>query len=442
MSSSSINWALLASLQQRCLEARDSAELAFIIANETWHLQPYRQACVLLPDRLGRLYLQAVTGLGGPLEATPFKLWVERLGQHFATLPSAAFCAADLPADLREDWAEWWPEHALCLPLITPQGVHRGLVLYTREQPWSEAEIAQLCLLHACYAYCLSSLQPQRWRLVERWQRLRQQPRRLLLGGLLLLGLLCLPVRLSALAPAEIVAWRAEAVTAPSDGVLKQFHVQPNQTVEQGQRLFSLDDTTLRNRREIALKAIAVARADALTAQQKAFDNPQSKAELATLLGRVREREAELQYLDESLTRLDVHAAHAGVFVLGDPNDWIGKPLVTGERIGQLAEPGELGVLVWLAVGDAIALEPGAPIKVYLQTSPLNALDAELVQTSYQASLSPEGIAAYRIRGRLLADQNSHIGLRGVAKVYGERRPLAYWVMRRPMGALRQWLGL
>jgi hypothetical protein len=435
-------WTRLIGLQQRCLAARDTAELCFIIASETWHLLPYRQACVLLDDALQRPRLRAVTGLTGTPELSPWRLWLEQLARHLRDSPGGPLRAQDLPLELQPGWAEWSPPHALCLPLTTPSGRHMGRVLYNRDTPFSDQEQQLLRLLHPHFAYCLASLQGNRSSLAERWQRLRQKRRPLLIAAVLLLGLSGLPVRLSALAPAEVIALQTEAVAAPSDGVIREFHVQPNQPVSEGQALFSLEDTTLRNRRAVALKAIAVARADALTAQQKAFDSPQSKAELATLQGRVREREAELAYLDESLARLKVAAAHDGIFVLGDPNDWIGKPVVTGERIGQLAQPNELGARIWLAVGDAIALEPGAEIKVYLQTSPLNALDAILEQTSYQASLSPDGIASYRIRARLLPGQKSHIGLRGVAKVYGERQPLIYWVLRRPLGALRQWLGL
>ena len=38
----------------------------------------------------------------------------------------------------------------------------------------------------------------------------------------------------------------------------------------------------------------------------------------------------------------------ARVFFFGDElsNDWIGKPVTTGERIAQLAQPDDLGVLV------------------------------------------------------------------------------------------------
>ena len=61
-----------------------------------------------------------------------------------------------------------------------------------------------------------------------------------------------IPVRQTSLAPAEVIALDAEAVAAPIDRVVKTIHVRPNQAVQVGQPLFSLDDTTLRNRLEVA----------------------------------------------------------------------------------------------------------------------------------------------------------------------------------------------
>ncbi|MGL6071778.1 efflux RND transporter periplasmic adaptor subunit [Craterilacuibacter sp.] len=444
MNTETTRWPLLLGLQQQMQQARDEAGLCFLIANETWHLLPYSQACVFVFDPLGRLQLKAVSGLISTLEDTPFTLWLQQVAAACERNGAAAQCftAATLDSALQDGWAEWWPAHACCQQLTTPHGRRLGLVLYVRNEAWQEDELGLLAQLHRSYAYCLATFRRPHASLKMRWQALRAQPRRLRLLALAIAALLCFPVRLSLLAPAEIIALKAEAVSAPSDGVIQTFHVQPNQPVKQGQLLFSLNGSTLRNRSEIARQTLEVARADALTAGQKAFDSLQSKAELSTLQGRVSEKEAELAYLEESLSRTEVRASHDGVLVYGDPNDWMGKPVITGERIAQLAQPDKLGVLVWIPVGDAIAMEAGADIKVYLQASPLNALSATLVQTSYQATLSPDNVASYRVRGQLQSGESAHIGLRGVAKVYGEWQPLVYWVLRRPLGALRQWSGV
>lgn len=100
------------------------------------------------------------------------------------------------------------------------------------------------------------------------------------------LSLFLIPVRQTSLAPAEVIALDAEAVAAPIDGVVKTIHVRPNQAVQVGQPLFSLDDTTLRNRLEVAQKSVAVADAELQAATQKAFDSFQSKGDLSLLRGR------------------------------------------------------------------------------------------------------------------------------------------------------------
>lgn len=157
----------------------------------------------------------------------------------------------------------------------------------------------------------------------------------------------------------------------------------------------------------------------------------------------MREREAEVAYLNELLSRVEVRAPADGVAVYGDPNDWIGRPVVTGERIVLLADPKDAGVLVWLPVADAINLEPGADMGVFLHVAPLSPYTAKLTQTSYQAALSPEGIASYRIRGSFDGPApEARVGLKGTAKLYGERVPLAYVLFRRPLAAVREWTGL
>ena len=82
-----------------------------------------------------------------------------------------------------------------------------------------------------------------------------------------------------------------------------------------------------------------------------------------------------------------------------------------------------------------------------LQIAPLEPLSARLVQTSYQAVLSPDGIASYRLRARFVIEDSARaarlarIGLRGTAKLFGDRAPLGYYLFRRPLASLRQWTG-
>lgn len=430
-------------LEARAREARDVAALEFVIANETWQLAPYRQAAVFRRDAAGRLALAAVSGLAALEGDSPFTLWIERLAAHLRSGNAPARVeAGDLPPDLVDGWAEWLPAYGLYLPLRTPDGDMPGAALYARDDPWGDETCAAMAALHEAYGYSLWALSRRDGMATRLRRALAARPKLLAGAAIVALAALVAPVRMSALAPAEVVALRAQVVAAPMDGVVKRFHVAPNQLVKKDELLFTLDDTTLASKRDIAIKSLETARADALLAAQKAFDSDRSRSDLAVLQGRVREREAELAYLTLQLARIEVRAPRDGIVVFGDPNDWIGKPVVTGERVAQLADPKDAGVLAWLPVADAINLEPGAEIRLFLHVAPLSPIDAKLTETSYQSVLSPEGIASYRIRGAFDAfAPEARIGLKGTAKLYGDRVPLVYLVLRRPLATLREWSG-
>jgi hypothetical protein len=435
--------AALLHLESRARAAADLTALEFVAANETWQLVPYRQALVFRRDAFDRPALSTVSGLATLEGDTPFSLWVERLVAHlWSDTTPRAVQAADVPADIAADWAEWLPANVLYIALCSPRGARLGAVLYARDEPWTDAQRAFLARVHETYghaAWALSRGDGAGTRL-RAW--ITRHPRWWMIAvGVVALALL-VPVRMSALAPAEVIALEAQAVAAPMDGVVKAFMAAPNQAVKKDDVLFTLDETSIAAKRDVAGKALEVARADALLAAQKAFDNDRSRGELAILQGKVREREAELALLTQQLGRVEVRAPRDGIAVYGDPNDWIGRPVVTGERIVQLADPRDAGVLVWLPVADAINLEPGAEIRLFLHVAPLSPLEAKLTQTSYQSMLSPEGVASYRIRGAFERPESAaRIGLKGTAKLYGERVPLGYLALRRPLSAAREWTG-
>jgi multidrug efflux pump subunit AcrA (membrane-fusion protein) len=445
--------AVLLHLEQRAQQMRTQPELGFVIVNETWQLLPYRQAALFVAEHGDRARLTQISNLATLSDDSPFTVWLKRLGAHcWKTLrepdgpaaPLQTLRPETLPPTLADEWATWMSPHVLLLALVDPSGQRRGFLLINADEGASEQQQALLARLGATYAYCIGALARRRPALFQRMRTTLRTPWRRLVLLAIVAGVMAIPVRLSVLAPAEIVALHATAVSAPLDGVVKSFQVDPNQGVKRGQPLFTLDDTTLRNRRDVAQQALAVARADALRATQKAFDNAQSKSELASLNGQVREKEAELAWLDEMLGRVQVRAPRDGIMVFGDPNDWVGKPVATGERIALLADQDDAGVLVWLPAADAINLEAGAEIRLFLHVAPLSPLHAELTETSYQAVVSPDNIAAYRVKGRITADDDhvARIGLKGTAKIYGRPVPLAYYLLRRPLAALREWSGL
>ncbi|MDE3738775.1 MULTISPECIES: efflux RND transporter periplasmic adaptor subunit [Pseudomonas] len=433
----------LAALRDRALAADSLNALAFSIANDAYALLHYHQALVLA-QRGEDLELLCVSGLARPSEDSPYLVWLRRASRWLASqLPDAQprWLGRDSlapPDDIAEGWAEWWPSGIWCIPLHDRDGQRLGLVLFLLEAPPAETLVPLMDGVWQTWAHCWASFGRRR-RLLG-W---RPSKRQALVAMAVAALLLLVPVRQTALAPAEIVSRQAQIVSSPIDGVIERMQVRPNQPVEEGTLLFSLDETTLRSRAEVLGKEVAVADAELMAASQRAFDNPQSKSELTLLNGRAQQRRAELAAVQAQLQRTRVRAPRAGVAVFSDPNDWLGKPVVTGERILQVADPAHPAMLIQLPVADAIALEPGAEVTLFLTAYPLSPLKGQVLETSYQARANEEGVVAYRLLASVEGQpEHARLGLHGTAKLYGERVVLGYYLLRRPFAALRAWSGL
>lgn len=432
----------LDALRDKAIAADTLNALAFSMANDLYPLLPFHQALVFA-QRDSSLELLCVSGLSRPSEDSPYLVWLRRASRWIATqLPDGEprWLTQDNttpPPDIAEGWSEWWPSGLWCVP-IEDRNQHRlGLLLLLLEQEPPALLRQVLTGPIQTWAYCWTALTKRR-RLGRWWPNRRQ-----LLVGLLVLGaLLLLPVRQTALAPTEIVSRQAQIISSPIDGVIEHIQVRPNQPVDAGTPLFSLDETTLRSRAEVLGKEVAVADAELQAASQRAFDNPQSKSELTLLEGRSQQRRAELAAVQAQLKRTQVLSPRSGVAVFSDPNDWLGKPVVTGERIMQVADPTQPAMLIQLAVADAIALEPGAEVTLFLTAYPLTPLKGKILETSYQARPSDEGVVAYRLLASIDgAPEHARLGLHGTAKLYGGRVMLGYYLLRRPLATVRAWSG-
>lgn len=433
----------LHALRDRAMAARSLNALAFSMANDLYQLLPFHQALVFKSHGKAQELL-CVSGLAKPTEDSPYLIWLNGMSRWLDDQASGsepvwlARAALNLPENLQEGWAEWWPEGVFCVPMQHEDGARLGLFCLLRENEPPAALLPLLSSLWQTWAYCWQSLthSPR----LFRWRPSRRQLALLAMAaGVMLL----IPIRQSALAPAEIVSRTSQVISSPLAGVIQQMEVRPNQQVTAGTPLFRLDETTLRNLAEVLTQEVGVADAELLAASQRAFDNPQSRRELTLLTGRAQQKRAELAGVELQLSRSQVNAPSDGVAVFSDVNDWLGKPVVTGERILLLADPRQPAMRIQLPVADAIALEAGADVTLFLSAYPLQPLRGKILETSYQAQPGAEGVVSYRLLASIEdTPPHARLGLHGTAKLYGERVLLGYYLLRRPLAALRAWSGL
>jgi hypothetical protein len=441
----------LLTLEREVRRAASLEALRFILVNRSRSLLPAAQIALLDWPASGMPRVLAAADVPDVERNAPFIRWLETVAAERLRQPDAAktqtLNASQTTPELAADWAEFSAAQALWLPLPLPEATAAAqpiaVLWLARQQPWSPEEMVLAERLAETYGHAWALLAQRKGRIARRrgWPAFAKL-QWLVLALIIAAGFI--PVRQSALAPAEIVPRDPFLVTAPLDGVVARLHVRPNEAVRAGQPLLDLEDTDLRARAEVAAQELAVAQAELRSAQQGAFGDPRSGAQIALLTAQANLRATEHQFAQARLERSKVKAERDGVAVFRSANDWLGRPVSTGMRILTIADPARVEIEARLPVADAVALESGAAVQMFLDSDPLKALDATLRDAAFEPEVGADNIAAYRVNADLALPAGAalpRLGLRGTAKIQGRPVPLALYLFRRPAAALRQMIG-
>lgn len=435
----------LITLQADVRKATTLRELTYIIANDTRNTIQARQIFVIRRRHAKRMEMLAISSLAQVERNAPLVRAFEKLAVRFANradlrAPQSMSLCND-PSAGGSEFRSYPFSELLWLPLSSEHSPGFSGMLLAREVPWSDKDIAIGEHLAEIYAYAWTKIAGPRTLKASRL------PRWLVYGSavalLALAGLI--PVPLTTLAPARIDGRDAVVVTAPIDGIIDQVLAQPNAAVSQGQPLVRYVDVTLRNEVEIAARKVDVASARERQLAHGAFADASAKHQLAIAQSELKLAKAELAYNRELLSKAVLHAETAGVAVYEDPDEWNGRPVKTGLRIMRIADPGRMELRMELPIADAIVAKPGSRVRFFRDSSPLEPIEATLKRTSYEATRTTRDVLAYTLVAELDANEpleDLRIGLRGVAQVYGEDVPLFFFLFRKPIAALRQYIGV
>lgn len=435
----------LLQLEDMVRKAESLEALQFLIVNESRRLFPYTQCnCLVNQQANSNFRLTAASSISVIDRDAPMVKWLEALVNHGyerTRLQQTSLLTQDsCPADFQSEWQDYSHPFVMWCPFTTGDGTLEGGLWFARDDQWTEQEIVIATRLAETYAYSILALQGRMGR-----GRATLFPKgkiyKVLLVALLLIMLL--PVRLSTLSPAEVVASNPFIVSAPIDGVIQELPIAPNTRVNKGQVILIYDDTHIRSRYDIAEKSVAVARAAYEQARQAAFMNAESKARLPLLEQQLKLKMAEKDYAEQLLSQVSVKAPKDGLLIYRDKNDWIGQPVQVGQRIMEIADPTETELRIEMAVEDSITLSNSAEVRLFLDMDPLNSWPATVTHASYQAELTANDILAYRVKASFTdTDEPLRIGLKGTAKIFGDNVPLFYYLFRRPISFLRQFTGI
>lgn len=313
-----------------------------------------------------------------------------------------------------------------------------GGILFAKNIAFDESEQLIGKRLGQTYGHAVIALTPPsllRKISVPRWM--------LIAAPLLVLGLLFIPVPMTSFAPFEVIAREPALVTAPIDGAISEVVAIPNRQVKKGDLLFRFDDTVLISEAGIAEQRVLVAEAKLTTAENGAPTDLDAKRSLGELQAEVDLAHAERDYAVSLLNRSIVRAPSNGVLIYASKNDLIGKTVRVGEKIMEVANPSDVAYRIDLAVQDSISLNRDSRVKFFFDADPLYPRRGALYEMSYHATEKPGGLLAYSLKAKPSGEALPlRIGSRGTAQVVGAPVSLGFYLFRRPIAGLRQYMGM
>ena len=428
----------LMGLENEALAANDLIALKHIAVNRPRDL--LQTGHIFWITRSGhKIKIDAISSQSNIDKTTPFVQWMTRqlsLRARQGDLNDLNRWEFD---NSRDDTPFTYPfTQALYAPLAPdPQ---RGGLLFTREHPFKEVDSHLVRRLAKIFGMAAIVTRRKRRKTVSVNKRLA------LWGAAALLALvLAIPVPMTTLAPAEIVAGAPHIITAPFDGVIEDILVPPNTDIQKDTAILRFVDTAYRNDFILADKEEAIADAKLRQAAVSSFVSPTAKRDIAIAEAEKALASARKNYAQDRLAKTVIHSPKQGLAIYSDPADWRGRHVTTGEAIIEIADTADLRLRIDAPLSMGESLKDGTRIKLFLDNAPLNSLEAELTSASYYANSMPGGHMAYEAYADLQLENTQalpRIGARGVAKIYGRKAPLGYWLFRRPLTLMRQSFGI
>jgi len=434
-------------LERELRNAHSSKEMEFVACNLSKRVLNYETAIFLNRIR-GQWRVSTVSGTSDFESTAPIVLLAEAVLKSRSPVSSVVtIVAADTVDEATKD--KFAALNLLELSVVSlnssmhPNSAsHPAAIVFLRDKPWQSHEQKLLEQLTEVIEHSRKALSAQRKRSVsESFWRLGRPGKRWVVAALLLLAFL--PIRQSIIAQGEITARSPSIVSTSVEGVIKEVLVRPNQQVKAGQVLVRLDSADYEHNKNTTVKELDLANERLRKAMQEALGRQSTKNVIAELQSEVLLKKLELDYLEEVGARMELTASRDGIVLFTSQKDWIGRAINAGEKIMELAASDDQQFEIWVAANDAIELNEHSPVKFFPDANPLDSVKGSVDTVSFFASKSGDGVMSYRVLGSIGDSlESTRLGMKGTARIYGEKVSLAYFLFRKPLSAVRQTAGI
>lgn len=442
-----LNVANLLQIEHNCRNAQNYEELRYLVVNEIKKLVPNKVAVFFAPDLKNSLKVEAISDVSTVNPNSIFVQVLESIVNKTKDINDTLHeidKQKQLDSYEREVLTEYDYKNIVFVPIKIEKddaSIQFYMILLNNES-YEKKHLEVLAHLSSSYAYFFYAVRKNSFK-----SKLKKVGfSKGYFKYIFLIFVLCMfiPIKLSVLAPLEVVAKDPFIVTSSLDTAVKEIKVKPNEEVKKGDLLVLLDDIKYLNEYELAKKALDIAQAQLYTSSQASFYDINQKKKISELKAQVELKKVEVEYTKKQLEKTKIYSKEDGIAIVNNPSQWSGKPVVVGEKIIMIANRNMIELKIMIPTSEAIFIEKNALVKAFFDNDPLNSVKAKVDYISYEPEFTQEDVLAYKVIAsfdNLNMEKMPMIGIRGTAKIYSDEVTLFFYLFKKPITALRQYVG-
>ena len=246
---------------------------------------------------------------------------------------------------------------------------------------------------------------------------------------------LCLPFAYKIPCDCELQLTSRRFVAAPYEGLLEKTLVASGDIVTEGQTLARMDARQLR----MELSGLTAN----IESERKKRDSALAKgavAESQIARSEMNRLDSEIAIITDRLSDTEIRSPVAGVIVSGDMDKVEGAPMEMGQNLFEVGPLEQMLVEVHIPESEIQHAQPGMNVTFEFDAFPFETFEGEIERIHPRAEvLDTESVFVAEVSLENASGQ-LRPGLKGRARIQGERHPLGWNLFHGAFEKARQWL--
>lgn len=226
------------------------------------------------------------------------------------------------------------------------------------------------------------------------------------------------------------------------DCIVRKCYFNDGDRIRKGDKILEYDTERMKYLLASSIAQKREAEAQYETESKDAFTNREKLGRLKVLKYKSLQASIAIEEAKWYLKNSIVKAPADGILALagGSADALAGRALHLGEKQFELLSEKDMIAEIMVNEKDASVLSGKPKIVLFLHTRPEEPIQVEILSSRFYPELTESNIYSYHIKAKMLTDISLlRYGMRGIARVQGEKVKLGYYLFR---GAVLWWRGI